>query len=105
MLGISAGAMMLCAHWASWPEQEAPVGAPFDGGELVRCTGVVPDLVVDCHAEDDGWSELVLVRGMLQAQGLTARLRGIPSGGGLIVAPDGSLEVIGKGPFEPPPLS
>jgi cyanophycinase-like exopeptidase len=100
MIGISAGAMMLCAYWASWPEQ-APVGAPFDGGELVRCTGVVSDLVIDCHAEEDGWSELSLVQAMLAAEKRSMRLRGVPSGGGLIVHPDGRLEAFGKEAFDP----
>jgi cyanophycinase-like exopeptidase len=99
-MGVSAGAMMLCEAWASWPD--APdAEAPFHGGALVPCTGVAPGLVVDCHAEDDGWEELVLVSAMLEARGgaLPRRL-GLPDGAGIVVAPDGSVEAIGGAPFE-----
>jgi cyanophycinase-like exopeptidase len=99
-IGISAGAIMLCAYWASWPD-EPVTGAPFDGGELVPCTAVVPDLVVDCHAEEDEWSELYLVQKMLQAGHLSPRLLGLPHGGGVIVGPDGKLENVGVSPFVP----
>lgn len=98
LLGISAGSMMLCEWWASWPD-EPPKEAPFEGGTLVRCTGVAPDLVADCHAEEDDWAELRLVRGMLVADGLSPRLIGLPHGGGVIVDAEGKLEPIGKPPF------
>ncbi|HEY7958343.1 MAG TPA: Type 1 glutamine amidotransferase-like domain-containing protein [Polyangia bacterium] len=99
LAGGSAGAILLGAFWASWPDE--PDGRPFDGGELVRCTGVVPDLVLDTHAEEDEWAELSLVRGMLEARGERVRLRGIPTGGGLIVDGEGALEEIGDPPFQP----
>jgi hypothetical protein len=92
LMGISAGSMMLCAWWAEWPE-DPPAGAPHDGGALVPCTRVIGDLVVDCHAEDDGWSELALVRGMLSDRlGPSAplpRLVGLPTAAGVIVSGDG----------------
>lgn len=102
LAGGSAGAILLGAYWASWPEEpdDEPSGQPFDGGELVRCTGVVGDLVIDTHAEEDEWAELALVRGMLEARGERLRLRGIPTGGGLIVSGDGTLETVGDPPFE-----
>jgi cyanophycinase-like exopeptidase len=104
-LGISAGAIMLCAWWAEWPD-DPPPGARHDGGELVRCAGVVPDLVVDCHAEDDDWNELRLVRAMLRAQrprdGAAdvappplPRFVGLPTGTGIVVSRDGSAVDIG----------
>jgi cyanophycinase-like exopeptidase len=96
-VGISAGAIMLCSWWAHWPE-DAPVDAPHDGGELVSCTRVVPDLVVDCHAEQDEWAELKLVRGMLLerlGEGKLPRFVGLPTGTGVIVGGDGSLETVG----------
>lgn len=99
LAGGSAGAILLGAYWASWPEE--PDGRPFDGGELVRCTGVVPDLVVDTHAEDDDWAELKLVKGMLEARGERLRLRGLPTRGGVIVGADGVLEPVGDPPYEP----
>jgi cyanophycinase-like exopeptidase len=99
LAGGSAGAIMLGAWWADWPDE--PDGSPFDGGTLVRCTGVVPDLVLDTHAEDDQWEELLLVKGMLEAAHHSVRLRGIPTDGGLVVGPDGSLRAIGEEPFIP----
>ncbi len=105
-LGISAGAMMLAAWWAEWPDAP-PHGAAHDGGELVRCTGVVPDLVVDCHAEEDHWGELYLVRAMLRdryarvANGESLpRFLGLPTGGGIVVEPDGTRAPLGSPPFE-----
>jgi peptidase E len=97
--GGSAGAILLCAFWADWPEE--PDGRPFDGGTLVPCTAVVSDLVVDTHAEEDDWEELKLVQGMLEAAGHAPRLRGIPTGGGLVVTPNGSLTTVGDAPFVP----
>jgi cyanophycinase-like exopeptidase len=99
-LGISAGSIMLSAWWADWPEHP-PAGAPHDGGELVRCTQVVSDLVVDCHAEEDGWSELRLVRGMLRERGQDEplpRFLGLPTGTGVVVGPDGAIASIGDSP-------
>jgi cyanophycinase-like exopeptidase len=94
-MGVSAGSIMLSAWWADWPEAP-PSGAPHDGGELVRCTHVVPDLVVDCHAEEDHFSELRLVRGMLVAQGgPLPRFLGLPTGTGIVVGPDGAVTNIG----------
>jgi cyanophycinase-like exopeptidase len=96
-VGISAGAIMLCSWWADWPE-DAPADAPHDGGELVSCTRVVPDLVVDCHAEHDKWEELKLVRGMLEdrlGERKVPRFVGLPTGTGVIVGSDGSLESVG----------
>ena len=106
-LGISAGAIMLATWWAAWPDHpDHGLGAPHDGGELVPCTGVVPALVVDCHAEDDDWSELRLVRGMLRdrpAGEPEPRFLGLLTGRGIIVGPDGSIENVGGSPFVLPP--
>jgi putative intracellular protease/amidase len=108
--GISAGAILLGAWWAAWPEAP-PHDAAHDGGELVRCTGVVPNLVVDCHAEEDHWGELHLVRGMLEerhaADATTplARLVGLPTGTGVVIGPDGAISAIEGSPFELPRLA
>jgi hypothetical protein len=100
-VGISAGAIMLGAFWASWPDDHA-LGAKFDGGALVPCLGVVPDLVVDCHAEGDRWAELKMVSAMLEERGgVIPRRRGLPTGVGLVVGPNGELEPIGGSLFEP----
>jgi putative intracellular protease/amidase len=104
-IGVSAGAIMLCAWWASWPE-EPPPDAPWDGGRLVPCARVVDDLVVDCHAEEDAWSELRLVRGMVEARSEAhpgaklPRFLGLPTGCGVIVGPNGETEWLGVAPFE-----
>jgi cyanophycinase-like exopeptidase len=99
--GISAGAILLGASWGSWPD-EPPPGEPFDGGVILPCTGVVDDLVVDCHGEEDDWNELKLVATMLRARSTQSlRLRGIPTRGGIVVGPDNSLEVVGDEMFIP----
>ncbi|MEO6573724.1 MAG: Type 1 glutamine amidotransferase-like domain-containing protein, partial [Polyangiaceae bacterium] len=98
--GISAGAIMLGAWWASWPDDHHG-DEPFDGGVVIPCLGVVDDLVIDCHAEEDDWNELELVSEMLRAKGVSARFRGVPTRGGLIVRPDNSLEIVGDEPFVP----
>jgi cyanophycinase-like exopeptidase len=112
-LGISAGAMMLAAWWATWPDHPAP-GAPHDGGELVRCAGVIPDLVVDCHAEEDDWNELHLVRNLLAERPSPPdsllppsplRFLGIPTGRGVIVGPDGMTEFVAGASTSLPPLA
>jgi cyanophycinase-like exopeptidase len=101
-MGMSAGAIMLGAFWGEWPD-DAPRDAPHDGGALVPCARVVPELVIDCHAEEDHWAELALVRGMLRDHlgpgANLPRFLGLPTGSGLIVAPDRSLETVGLAPF------
>ena len=89
-MGVSAGAIMLSAWWADWPE-DPPPGAPYDGGELVSCTRVVSDLVVDCHSEEDRWAELVLVRHMLRdrlGDAPRPRMLGLAPAAGIVVAGD-----------------
>jgi cyanophycinase-like exopeptidase len=109
-LGVSAGAIMLSAWWASWPD-EPPPGEPFDGGHLVPCAGVAADLVIDCHAEKDEWAELKIVSAMIEARAhprlkgkrkLPRRI-GITTGSGVIVRAHGGepdLEWLGSKPFE-----
>jgi cyanophycinase-like exopeptidase len=100
-VGVSAGSIMLCGWWAAWPD-DPDEDAPHHGGELVSCTRVLPDLVVDCHAEHDKWEELKLVRGMLRdrlGEEQLPRLLGLPTGTGIIVAPDGSIESVGGPPY------
>jgi cyanophycinase-like exopeptidase len=97
LAGGSAGAILLGAAWARWPDE--PDGKPFDGGALVECTRVIPDLVVDTHAEEDDWVELRLVAGMLAAEKRALRCYGIPTDGALVVHPDGTLEPAGDPPF------
>ncbi len=94
--GVSAGAILLGAWWATWPVAETD--APFAGGELVPCAQVVSDLVLDCHDEEGEWSELRMVAAMLDDRGESVRVFGIPSGGGVVVLPSGELEIVGEDP-------
>src|SRR5258708_2700099 len=95
----TAAATMIERALREWPD-EAEAGAPFDGGKLVQCTDVAEDLAVDCHGEADDWNELRLVAQMLDAQptrthgSKKTRLRGIPTRGGLVVGPEGELEIV-----------
>jgi cyanophycinase-like exopeptidase len=99
-MGISAGSILLGAWWADWPDPDDAGDAPHDGGELVRCTQVVSDLVVDCHAEEDNFAELRLVREMLRERNAPLpRFLGLPTGTGIVVEPDGSVSDVGGPPF------
>ena len=94
LVGVSAGSIMLGAWWAEWPEDEGDAA-----GTLVSCTAVVPDLVVDCHDEQSDWEELRLVARLLEEQGETPRLYGIPAGGALVIDAEGRVAVEGSRPF------
>jgi peptidase E len=55
-LGVSAGAIMLAKHWVRFVDDDD------DKAELFECLGIAP-VHIDCHSEDDDWSELrVLMR-------------------------------------------
>jgi peptidase E len=55
-LGVSAGSIMLAKKWVRFPDDDDEKAETFD------CLGIAP-VFVDCHSEDDGWSELrVLMR-------------------------------------------
>lgn len=70
--GISAGSIMMGAHWVRWENPEDNATA-----ELFDCLGFVPT-VFDTHAEDEDWIEL---KTALQLMGPGARGYGIPSNG------------------------
>ena len=62
MFGISAGSLMLAREWVRFHgDGEAPA-------ELFPCLGIAP-VHVDAHSEDDGWSELRTLVGLLRARG------------------------------------
>lgn len=98
-MGVSAGAILLGAWWADWPEDD---DAGLESTPLLECTGVVPRHVFDTHDEDDGWGELRTVATLLERRGLhrTTRLTGIPTGGALVYdSPHAEPEVVGNPPF------
>jgi hypothetical protein len=86
LIGVSAGAVQLGA--AGWPE-----GAP---GAAFPTWGFAP-FVVDAHAEDEDWASLRTVVG---AREPGARGIGIPTGGGVILHPDRTLQAVRRAACE-----
>jgi cyanophycinase-like exopeptidase len=86
-MGVSAGSIALAAFWGRWSDE-----APDDPPEVVRCVGVAPSLVVDCHSEEDDWAELRAVRTALGERAASLTFAGIGHGAALIVQPSGELE-------------
>lgn len=84
--GLSAGSIMLARQWVRWsdPDDDDTAG-PFS------CLGLAP-VLCDCHAEADDWVEL---HALLRLQRGDALGYGIPTGGALAVAPDGSVRAVG----------
>jgi cyanophycinase len=84
--GSSAGSIMLGRQWVRWEDPDDDATA-----SLFACMGLAP-IVCDTHGEAEGWEELrTLLR--LTPEGTFAY--GIPTGGGLCVCPDGTLEALG----------
>jgi hypothetical protein len=102
MMGVSAGAIVLGAWWADWPEDDDP---ELERTELLECSGVLARQVFDTHDEEDGWGELHTVARLLERRGLlqTTRITGIPTGGAVVYGAadvgDGEPEVVGNPPF------
>jgi cyanophycinase-like exopeptidase len=88
-IGISAGSMALAAFWASWPDDDQ--GNPT----VVECMGVAPHVVVDCHAEEDDWEELRIVKGLLAGRQAELTFAGIGHGSALVVGARDELSWIG----------
>ncbi|HUU68321.1 MAG TPA: Type 1 glutamine amidotransferase-like domain-containing protein [Planctomycetota bacterium] len=84
-LGISAGSIMLARAWVRWRD-------PDDASaEMFPCLGFAP-ILCDTHDERSGWTEL---RALLALSPKGSIGYGIPSGGGIIVDPDGSVTPCG----------
>lgn len=84
--GSSAGSIMLGRQWVRWKDPDDDATA-----SLFPCMGLAP-IVCDTHGEAEGWEELrALLR--LTQEGMFGY--GIPTGTGLCVSPDGTLEAIG----------
>jgi cyanophycinase-like exopeptidase len=84
IIGVSAGAVQCGTH--------AALSAEPSTNKLVETFGFVP-YIIDVHDEKAHWSRLSSTIYLLEggAAGL-----GIPSGGGLVVHPDGTVEPIRK---------
>lgn len=89
-MGLSAGTILLGRAWVRWRD-------PEDDGtaELFPCLGFCP-FILDTHDEDSGWEELRRALA-LAPPGTTGY--GIPSGGGLVVEPDGTVTPLGAEPL------
>ncbi|HVP77080.1 MAG TPA: Type 1 glutamine amidotransferase-like domain-containing protein [Thermodesulfobacteriota bacterium] len=84
--GSSAGSIMLGRQWVRWEDPDDDATA-----RLFPCMGFAP-VVCDTHGEAEGWEELrALVR--LAPEGTVGY--GIPTGAGLCISPDGTLEALG----------
>lgn len=88
LVGVSAGAVHLGAM--GWLGDE-----PADG-ELVGMLGIAP-YSVDAHDEANGWRRLrqLVLRSPLGTVGI-----GVPTGGGIIHHPDGTVEPVGRSAVE-----
>jgi len=84
--GTSAGSIMLGWRWVRWEDPDDDATA-----SLFPCMGFAP-IVCDTHGEAEEWEELrILLR--LTPEGTFGY--GIPTGAGLCVYPDGTLEALG----------
>ena len=84
--GTSAGSIMLGWQWVRWEDPDDDATA-----SLFPCMGFAP-IVCDTHGEAEEWEELhTLLR--LTPEGTFGY--GIPTGAGLCVYPDGTLEALG----------
>ena len=84
--GSSAGSIMLGRQWVRWedPDDDATMS-------LFPCMGFAP-IVCDTHGEAEEWDEL---HSLLRLTPGGALGYGIPTGAGLCVSPDGTLEALG----------
>ena len=84
--GLSAGSIMLGKHWVLWDDPDDDATA-----SVFPCIGLA-SVSCDTHGEGEGWEELqALVR--LTGHGTCGY--GIPTGAGLCVLPDGTVEALG----------
>ncbi len=84
--GSSAGSIMLGRQWVRWEDPEDDTTA-----NLFPCMNFAP-VVCDTHGEGDEWEEL---RALLRLTPEGTMGYGIPTGAGLCVSPDGTLEALG----------
>jgi len=90
--GMSAGAIMLGERWIRWPQEDAD----DDGAETYECLSLVP-CSLDTHGEDDDWREAQSFAAVRARElGKKARAYGVPSGGALVIGPDGTMHARGE---------
>jgi len=84
--GLSAGSIMLAREWIVWdnPNDDAT-------SSTFPCMGLA-QVLCDTHGEGEGWEELRALM-LLMPEGTFGY--GIPTGAGLCVYPDGTLEALG----------
>jgi len=84
--GSSAGSIMLGRQWVRWEDPDDDTTA-----NLFPCMGLAP-VVCDTHGEAEEWEEL---RALLRLTPEGTSGYGIPTGAGLCVSPDETLEALG----------
>jgi peptidase E len=84
-VGVSAGSIMLAAHWVRWRDANDDASA-----ETFPCLGLAP-VVCDTHAEADDWDELRTLLALTPG-GVGY---GIPTGAVLRVGVDGGVAAVG----------
>jgi cyanophycinase len=91
-VGMSAGAIMLGERWIRWPYAHAG----DDQAETYACLRIVP-YTVDTHGEGEDWREALSYAAVRARElGREARAYGVPSGGALVIDPQGKIEVQGE---------
>jgi peptidase E len=81
-LGMSAGSIMMGAHWVHWDDE-----TDDNTASLFDCLNLIP-CVFDTHAEDEDWKEL---KTALRLMGPGARGYGIPRDGMISADSGGNL--------------
>jgi hypothetical protein len=90
--GLSAGAIMLGERWIRWPHP----GAGDDEAETYECLSIAP-CSLDTHGESDDWQETQSFAAVRARElGKKACAYGVPSGGALVIGPDGTLQARGE---------
>lgn len=90
--GMSAGAILLGERWIRWPHEDAA----DDEAETYECLGIAP-CSLDTHGEDEEWRETQAFAAVRARElGREARAYAVPSGGALVIGPDGAMEARGE---------
>ncbi len=90
--GMSAGAIMLGERWIRWPHESAS----DDEAETYECLGIAP-CSLDTHGENDRWRETQSFAAVRARElGKKARAYAVPSGGALVIGPDGTMRARGE---------